>query len=124
MSRDAPGVAVEPAIEPVGPVADPVLAPLLGAVEPVVDPVDGEPVDEDPMVADPVDPVRASAPPIELDPMLAAPPEMLALTSMKPPAALLLPDVPVAPVVVGVEALVAAPAAPEPDTRHPVTTTF
>lgn len=105
--------AVEPVVEPDGLVVEPVLDGLVAeAVEPVFEAV--EPV------CDAVDPVFDAVEPMLL-PAPAAPPDMLALTSMKFEAAeLAVPDVPVAPVVPVLDALAAAP---EPDTRHPVTTT-
>ena len=110
--------AVDPVLAPVEPVFDAV-DPVLGPVEPGFEAV--EPLVEDPLFAPLLAVVDPVIEPVELGPAPAAPPDMLALTSMKPPAAPALPVVPVAPEVMAVvEAVLPAP---EPDTRHPVTTT-
>jgi hypothetical protein len=117
---------VDPVLDPVPPAVEPVLDPAPPAVEPV-DPVpDAEPVEPvlDPVepVLEPVEPAPDPVPEPDIDPEdpLPDPLDMLALVSMKPPLALELPLVPVAPVVPAPDALLPAP---EPEVRHPVTTT-
>lgn len=106
-----PGAPAAPAVEPVVPGA-----PGAEAEPGDVAPGDAEPGDAVPGVVDPGVPAGA------IDPAAPAPSPLaiLALVSMKVPRdGLVLPDVPVAPVVAPGAVL----AAPEPDTRHPVTTT-
>jgi hypothetical protein len=112
-----------PAVVPVAAAAveDPVVEPAAAAGDPAGEPAlpDGEPVA-------PV--LEPGAPGVELEgepiaPLLDAPVETLAFVSMKPPlplGELMLPAVPVVPVALAPDALLPAP---EPDTRHPVTTT-
>jgi hypothetical protein len=118
MEPDGLGVdAVEPVLEP---------GEVLGAVEPVLEggvaPA-AEPVDDPVLPGDVVEGLvlEPAVDPVE-EPMLPAPLlDTLAPVSMKlPPADAALPVVPVAPVVLGLDAVLPAP---DPETRQPVTTT-